>query len=214
MPCIEVLRRWWASRQRRADALAGPRSGGCWPIGAKRLAAAHRPQTGGGAAGRSAWQHPWVEEVGKEGYNLLAELASALDARAYRDACQVIANAAEPLSEGLLPDATDPRLFVSLPRGRRVCGTRSSGAVRVLGEGFGQTALLRLRGAAADDDVTGVQAIADQFYGTPAAAESQRWLGDRALAGGSVYARRGHIMPRHCILLRPKNDDSLPRGCG
>ena len=82
----------------------------------QRLAAAQLPPTlGAGADGRPAWQHPWVEQVGKEGYNLLTELASALDARAYRDACQVIANAAEPLSEGLLPDAVDPRLFVSLP---------------------------------------------------------------------------------------------------
>jgi len=158
----------------------------------QRLAAAHRKQTSGGAAGRLAWQHPWVEEVGKEGFNLLAELASALDARAYRDACQVIANAAEPLSEGLLPDATDPRLFVTLPAAVEFAVRDHPALARALGEGFGQTALLRLRRAAADDDVTGVQAVADQFYGTPAAAESQRWLGDRALAGGQFTRAEIH----------------------
>jgi len=151
----------------------------------QRLAAAQRPPTvGAGALGRPAWQHPWVENVGKEGYNLLAEFASALEARAYRDACQVIANAAEPLSEDLLPDAADPRLFVSLPAAVEFAVRDHPALERALGEGFGQTALLRLRRAAADDDVTGVQAVANQFYGTPAAAESLRWLGDRALAGG------------------------------
>ena len=159
----------------------------------QQLAAAQLPpRLGGGTAGRPAWQHPWVEQVGKEGYNLLTELASALDARAYRDACQVIANAAAPLSEGLLPDAVDPRLFVSLPAAVELAVREHPELARALRDGFGQTALSRLRRVAADDDVMGVRAIASQFHGTTAAAEAQRWLGDRALAGGQFTRAEAH----------------------
>jgi outer membrane protein assembly factor BamB len=159
----------------------------------ERLVAAQLPLLGADAAGRPAQPHPWVEQVGKEGYNLSTELASALDARAYRDACGVIANAAIGTSEGLLPDAVDRQWFVSLPALVEVALREHPPLAGLLAGEFSQTAIARLRRATADDDFSTVQAVAMQFHGTPPAAKAQRWLGDRALAGGQFTRALAHF---------------------
>ena len=69
----------------------------------------------GGPAQLADWRHPLVVELSKEGYNVLAEFRAALEARAYRDACQIISAASENGTLGLLPDDRDPDLMVSLP---------------------------------------------------------------------------------------------------
>jgi outer membrane protein assembly factor BamB len=160
----------------------------------ERLAAAHEPPADAAeGAGQPADLHPWVEHVGKDGYNLLTEFASALDVRAYRDACRVISNTAVGTCEGLLPDAADPHRFVSLPAAVELAQREHPTLAGLLADEFSPAAIARLRQATADDDVNTVESVANQFLGTGTAAKAERWLGDRALAGGQFTRAFAHF---------------------
>ncbi|MCE9604532.1 MAG: PQQ-like beta-propeller repeat protein, partial [Planctomycetia bacterium] len=147
------------------------------------------------------WRHPLIEQFGKEGYNVLAELETALQEKAYSDACRIITGVTAVQAVGLLPNAADSDLLVSLP-GAVALAMRDHAELRnVMQREYGALAQLRLRQAAADGDVDAVQALTTQFYGTVAAAQAQMWLGDRALAQGDAaraegcyFATRGELL--------------------
>jgi hypothetical protein len=137
------------------------------------------------------WRHPLIEQFGKEGYNVLAELETALQEKAYSDACRIITGVTAVQAIGLLPNAADSDLLVSLP-GAVALAMRDHAELRnVMQREHGALAQLRLRQATADGDVDAVQALTTQFYGTVAAAQAQMWLGDRALAQGDAARAEG-----------------------
>lgn len=141
---------------------------------------------------RREWRHPLIEQFGKEGYNVLAELGTAIEEKAYADACRIISGVTAAQAIGLLPNAHDPDLLTALP-GSVALAMKSHPELRAaMQRDYGELALLRLKQAATDGDVAAVRAITTQFYGTTAAAQAQMWLGDRALSQGDAARAEGH----------------------
>ncbi|MBW3539472.1 MAG: PQQ-binding-like beta-propeller repeat protein [Planctomycetes bacterium] len=147
-------------------------------------------------------QHPLISQLSKEGYNVMAEFEAALRGEAWEDACRIIASAATagsvppltanspPLTKGgpggvgLLPDSRDPSLLVSLPRAVALAMRDHPPLREAMQATFGDLGLVRVREAIAAADAATLQAATVQYFGTAAAAEAHRWLGDRALAAG------------------------------
>ena len=154
---------------------------------ADSLARAQLPkQTGrGGPTAAVEWRHPLLVELSKEGYNVLAEFRAALDGRAYRDACQIISTSTENGMLGLLPDAHDPDLLVSLPGAVSLAMRDHPGLRTTMSQQFGALGRLRIRQSIAENNVAAVESSTIQFLGTEAAAEAHLWLADRSLASGA-----------------------------
>lgn len=144
------------------------------------------------AAVPPSWRDPLLERLSKEGYNVLAEFQAAIDAGAHRAACQIIATSADPGVAGLLPDAKDHRLLVSLPTAVELAMQRVPALRRAMQEHYGPLGQLRLSKAIADDDPAAATATTLQFCGTTAAAEAHAWLGDCELSSGRSALAVGH----------------------
>ena len=152
-----------------------------------------RRKAEGAAPPRHAeWRHPFVEQVSKEGYNILAEFQAAISSNAYEDACQVITSAQPTGALGLLPESHDPQLFVSLPAAVALAMQDRPELRRTMQDKYGGIGQLRLRQAMRDGDAQTVRSVSIQFHGTHAAAEAHLWLGDRALSGGDFSSAMGH----------------------
>ncbi|MCA9068496.1 MAG: PQQ-binding-like beta-propeller repeat protein, partial [Planctomycetaceae bacterium] len=130
------------------------------------------------------WQHPLVTQLSKEGYNVMAEFEAALTGEAYEDACRIITSAGRAGMAGLLPDSKDPDLLVSLPRAIAIAMREHPELQQTMRDRFGDVGRVRVREAMTRADVDAVEAATVRFYGTQAAAEAYRWLGNRALASG------------------------------
>ncbi len=154
---------------------------------ADSLARAQLPKQPGRGGPTTAveWRHPLLVELSKEGYNVLAEFRAALDGHAYRDACQIISTSTENGMLGLLPDARDPELLVSLPGAVSLAMRDHPGLRTTMSEQFGALGRLRIRQSIAENNVAAVEASTIQFLGTEAAAEAHLWLADRSLASGA-----------------------------
>lgn len=136
--------------------------------------------------------HPLAQTVSKEAYNVMAEFQAAISGRAYADACQVISSSATSDLLGLLPDTEDDRLLVSFSNAVALAMDRYPELRSSMNEKFGAVGQLRVRQAIENGDSDTIEAAAVQFFGTMAAAESEQWLGDQALAAGQFAAARGH----------------------
>lgn len=130
------------------------------------------------------WKHPLVTQLSKEGYNVMAEFEAALTSEAYEDACRIITSAGRAGMAGLLPDSKDPELLVSLPRAIAIAMREHPDLQQSMRDQFGDVGQVRVREAMTRADVEAVEAATVRFYGTEAAAEAYRWLGNRALASG------------------------------
>jgi outer membrane protein assembly factor BamB len=137
-------------------------------------------------------QHPLIEQVSKEGFNVLAEFQAALDGEAYDDVCQLITTMPSQAVAGLLPDGKDRDLMLSLSRAVALAVQQRPGLKQAMREKLGDVALLRVRQAKLAGDAHSVQATTLQYLGTPAVAEAHEWLGDRALAAGDAEAAAVH----------------------
>jgi len=145
----------------------------------------------------SSWRHPLVEQLGKEGYNVLAELESALASGAFKDACQIISSMTAEQAIGLLPNARDPELLVSLPNAVTLAMRERPELAETMQKEFGALAELRLRQATVEADSQAMLALTTQFHSTTAAADAFIWLGDLALSTGDL--RRAEAFYRRSI---------------
>ncbi|NQU21619.1 MAG: PQQ-binding-like beta-propeller repeat protein [Candidatus Nealsonbacteria bacterium] len=139
-----------------------------------------------------SWRETLIERLSKEGYNVAAEFQAAVESKAYRAACQIVANSGNAAVEGLLPDAEDPRLLGSLSVIISRAMQREPALRQAMREHFGSLGRLRLSKAVAAADAAAVEAVALQFCGTEAAAQAHRWLGDHQLSGGRPALAIGH----------------------
>lgn len=165
--------------------------------------AAHRSLSGDEQAERLSLPFRWktvlkpnrqslAQRVSKEAYNVMAEFQAAIDGNAFNDACQIIASSATAELLGLLPDGQDRRLLVSFPNAVALAMDRYPLLRSSMNERFGQVGRLRVRQAMESGDASQIESATVQFYGTIAAAESELWLGDRALAAGQFTEARSH----------------------
>jgi outer membrane protein assembly factor BamB len=164
---------------------------------------APRPSTPG--VETVSWRHPLIEQLSKEGYNVLAEFEAALAGDSFKDACQIVAAASASGSLGLLPDARDRRLLVSLPRAVSQAMREYPQLQKTMISQFGPLGRIRVRQAIADGNTIGIQAATLQFTGTEAAAEAHAWLGDQAMAAGNFVQASGQYqqaLPTATHLLR------------
>lgn len=138
-------------------------------------------------------RHPLAQPVSKEAYNVMAEFQAAVSGGAFQDACQVIASSGSTELIGLLPDSQDDQLLVSFPNAVAMAMNRNPELRQQMNDRFGAVGLLRVRQAIRNGDFQQVEAATVQFFGTPAAAESDLWLGDRALAAGQFVQARSYF---------------------
>ncbi|ADG66086.1 hypothetical protein Plim_0234 [Planctopirus limnophila DSM 3776] len=131
-----------------------------------------------------SWRHPLLLQLSKEGYNASAELQAALDGEAFLDGCRVIASLVSTDQGELLPVATDPDLFVSLPAAIDRVMKQYPSLLAVMRDQMGSTGDVRIRQAMADGNIISIRNITLQFPQTMAAAQAHLWLGDRALSAG------------------------------
>jgi hypothetical protein len=137
-------------------------------------------------------RHSLAQRVSKEAYNVMAEFQAAIDGNAFKDACQVIASSSASDLIGLLPDGKDRRLLVSFPNAVALAMDRYPPLRVSMNEKFGAVGRLRVRQAIESGDSRQIEAATVQYYGTVAAAESEFWLGDRALAAGRFTEARSY----------------------
>ena len=98
---------------------------------------------------KSAWQHPFVEELNKDTYNMMAELQSVVEGALYEDAARMISSLDADAVQGVSLTANDDQLLATLPVVVRLL-TREHPALRDVTERtFGQIADLRIREAMA-----------------------------------------------------------------
>lgn len=145
-----------------------------------------------------AWRDPLVEQFDTDAFNVLAEFRAAVEGEAFRDAADTIATAGARLVEatdklGVLPDAKDDGLYVSLRVAIERAMHEHPQLESAMQERFGPTALLRVRKAIAHANVALVEAATLQYHGTAAAAEAHLWLGNRALAVGEFARASAHF---------------------
>lgn len=133
-----------------------------------------------------------AQRVSKEAYNVMAEFQAAIDGSAFNDACQIIASSDTVDLIGLLPDGRDRRLLVSFPNAVALAMDRYPTLRANMNNEFGQVGRLRVRQAMESGDANQIEAATVQYYGTVAAAESEMWLGDRALAAGQFARARSY----------------------
>ncbi len=137
-------------------------------------------------------RHSLAQPLSKEAYNVMAEFQAAISGKAFADACQVIGAAGTGNLLGLLPDSHDDKLLVAFPNAVALAMSEHPELRSTMNEKFGAIGRLRVRQAMESGDAEVLEAARVQFFGTLAAAESERWLGDRALAGGHFAEARGH----------------------
>jgi outer membrane protein assembly factor BamB len=148
-------------------------------------------RTGTASVLRAEWRHPLFEVLSKEGYNILAEFNAALEGQSYHDACQIISSADPHGALGLLPDARDDHLLVSLPAAVQMAMREHVALRQTMNDEFGPRGRLRVQQAIAEGDRVALEAATTQFSGTAAAALAHLWLGDRALASGDFTQATG-----------------------
>lgn len=162
---------------------------------AETLAARHLPRLDGGKpAGAAAPMavDPLQDRLSREGYNTMAELRAAVESRAFRDACQIIAAVSDPDRLGLLPDPGEWPLSVSFPAAVEEAVRGEPALRQAMLEQFGRIGRLRLQQAMAAGDAMTASAVAVHLAGTEIASEAHRWLGDRATSGGHFAEAMRH----------------------
>ncbi len=150
-----------------------------------------------------AWRHPLQLTVNKEAYNVRSELRSALIGGTFPDAGRIAMNFGENDGVGLLPDMDDDRLFVSIPVAMATAVKDYPAFGDVLRNEFGPTGMVRVLQATRKGDLATLRAATIQFFGTPAAAEAERVLGDRQMALGDFFGARRRYLDAD----RSANDD-------
>lgn len=138
-----------------------------------------------------AWLTQRVE-IDNEARRASAELAAAIEHRAWRDACRVIVAAAANHGDGLAPGGANGRLcsfnLMVFEAIRTHAGLRQA-----MCDDYAVDAWRGFRGAADRDDAAAMAAVAGQFIGTPAATAARQWLGDRALSAGRFHLALAHF---------------------
>ncbi len=137
-------------------------------------------------------RHSLAQPLSKEAYNVMAEFQAAISGKAFADACQVIGSAATGQLLGLLPDSRDDKLLVAFPNAVALAMEEHAELRGTMNDKFGAIGRLRVRQANESGDAEQLEAATVQFFGTVAAAESERWLGDHAFAAGQFPQARNH----------------------
>jgi outer membrane protein assembly factor BamB len=157
-------------------------------------------------------RHPFIEELNKEGFNLLGDFEAAMASKSYRDACQIITSADVSDSLGLWPGSRDPQLLVSVNGAIDLAISHEPQLRQTMIRDFGPVGMLQVRQAMNEGDVAAIAMATSRYRGTDAAAQAYLWLGDRAMSTGEfarareAYGRARKIAsPQIAELLAPRD---------
>lgn len=156
----------------------------------------------------AAWRHPFSPPLDKDAYNNYIELRAALDSGAYRDAARMTLALGAYEPGGVLPDARDPRLFLTLPVALEDMWRETPAYAQALRDENTATGWLRVRQAQQRNAAEAMHLLTLQCFGTPAAAAAQRWLGDRSLAVGD-FASAWRAYERAWLFATPEQQQEL-----
>jgi outer membrane protein assembly factor BamB len=131
------------------------------------------------------WQRSLALPVNREAFNFLSELQAAADDRLFQDVAHTLAAAILPAGGGLVPDTDDPVLYASFPTAVQLLVDRHPQIRRAIADRSTAADRLRVAETMARGDVSAVERLTVQYFGTPVAAAAHVWLGDRALSGGA-----------------------------
>ena len=158
-------------------------------------------------------QHPFIEELNKEGFNLLGDFQSAMASKAYRDACQIITSSDASETLGLWPDTQDSHLLVSINGAIDLAMAHDSQLRQTMIREFGPIGMLQVRQAMNEGDISAVAAAVARYRGTDAAATADIWLGDRAISTGDFARARGYYAhARRIVAVAPSAGGQPPQG--
>lgn len=132
------------------------------------------------------WRHPLQLPVNKEAYNVHAELQSALESESYADACRIVESLQPQALSGLLPEAHDPDLMVSLDVALQLATDQSTQFRERLNTELTPTGQLHVRQAIAEADAAAIEGATIQYWGTVPGGTALAWLGDRSLSQGDA----------------------------
>ncbi len=132
------------------------------------------------------WRHPLQLPVNKEAYNVHAELQSALESGSYADACRIVESLQPQGLNGLLPDARDPDLMVSLDVALQLATEQAPEFRERLKSELTPTGQLHVRQAIAEADATAIEGATLRYWGTAPGGTALAWLGDRSLSLGDA----------------------------
>jgi hypothetical protein len=154
-------------------------------------------------------RHPFIEELNKEGFNLLGDFESAMASKAYHDACQIITSSDASETLGLWPDAQDPQLLVSINGAIDLAMAHDNQLRQTMIREFGPLGMLQVRQAMNEGDSSAVAAAIARYRGTEAAAQADLWLGDRAVSTGDFARARGYYAhARRTVGVSPLGGDA------
>ena len=137
-------------------------------------------------------RHPFIEELNKEGFNLLGDFEAAMASKAYHDACQIITSSDASETLGLWPDSQDPQLLVSINGAIDLAMMHDRQLRDTMVREFGPIGMLQVRQAMNEGDSAAVSAATARYRGTDAAAQADLWLGDRAMSTGDFSSALGY----------------------
>ncbi|OYW13860.1 MAG: hypothetical protein B7Z55_16270, partial [Planctomycetales bacterium 12-60-4] len=109
-----------------------------------------------------------------------------MESGAYGDACRIVGALQPQVIHGLLPDASDGNLMVSLNVALRLATEQTPPFYDRLQSELTPTGRLQVNQAIADQDATAIEAATLQYWGTLPGAAALAWLGDRSLSTGDA----------------------------
>ena len=137
-------------------------------------------------------RHPFIEELNKEGFNLLGDFQAAMSSKAYHDACQIVTATDSTESLGLWPNPQDPQLLVSVNGAIDLALSHDEQLRQTMIREFGPVGMLQVRQAMNEGDAATVAAATSRYRGTDAAAQAALWLADRAISTGEFAHARAY----------------------
>ena len=139
------------------------------------------------------WRPVVVEQLGKETFNLAAELQALLESEAWDDAARRIISLDLNAFPGLTPSATEPQLLVTVSLLLKQLHRDHPRLSATIATQHAALANLRLTEAIGAFDERAVEAVTVLFPGTPSAERAYQWLAERALVAGRFVEARQYV---------------------
>ncbi len=131
-------------------------------------------------------EHPLVVDSDRESMNTVSEFLAAVETRQYAHACRILTS--RRLIDGMVPLEHNGRLAKAIFVLLRETIDRNAELRATLHGDFAGLGELRIREALDNGQFELLEALATQFYGTPAANQAELLLADRDLSIGNFFA--------------------------
>lgn len=139
------------------------------------------------------WRPVVVEQLGKETFNLAAELQALLESEAWEDAARRMITLDLHAFPGVTPSPSDPQLLIAVSLLLNQLHRDHPRLSATIATQHAALANLRLTEAMGASDVQAVEAVTVLFPGTPSAERAYQWLAERALVAGRFVEAQQYL---------------------